>query len=69
VAPEASVEWLGIGEHVLECIAAAGADDVIGILSCRKLHEAERAVGAKQGQGARSGADRGLLAGIVTIES
>ena len=45
------------------------ADDVVGVLAGGKLDEAQRAVGADVGQGARRRADRGLPAGAVAVEA
>ena len=46
VAPQPRVERLGAGEQRFERLAAAGADDVVGVLAGGQLDEAERPVGA-----------------------
>ena len=45
------------------------SDDVVGILAGRELDEAQGAVGADVGEGAKRGADRGLAAGVVAVEA
>ncbi len=69
VAPEAFDQRLGRREDGFEGVAAAVADDVVGILACGKLDEAQRAFGREEGKGAGGGADRGLLAGAVAVEA
>ena len=50
VAPQAGVERLGLGEQSLERLAAAGADNVVGVLARGKLDESQRAIGASSGK-------------------
>ena len=69
MAPQAVNQRLGLGEQSLERLSAAGADDIVRVLAGGKLDEAQGALGAEMGQGARGGADRGLLAGAVAVEA
>ena len=69
VAPQAVVERLGRGEQGFDRLAAAGVDDVVGVLAGGQLDEAERALGRRGGEGARRGADGGLLSRAVAVEA
>src|SRR5690242_19913626 len=69
VPPQAGVERLGVCEKGLDGFAAAGADEVVGVLACGKLDEAKRAVGPDVGERTEGGADRGLPARAVAVEA
>src|SRR5690348_12794020 len=69
VAPQPRVERLGLGEQSLDRLASGRADEVVGILTRRKLDEAQGAVGPEVGQGAESRADRRLSPRAVAVEA
>ncbi len=66
--PQPLDERFGGGEQA-SIAAAAGADDIVGVLAGGQVDEAQGALGGEVGQGAGGGADRGLLPGAVAVEA
>ena len=69
VPPQPLDQRIGLGEQGFERRAAAGADEVVGVLAFGQGDEAQRAIGREVGQSAQGSADGGFLPGGIAVEA